>query len=332
MNHFTSNQRRAFGGAEAVTSATVLATDYPDLAVFVDSILYEGLSLLVAAPKIGKSWMALMLGDALAAGTPAFGVIPVVARPVLYLALEDGEARLKSRLGALGSSAGHADFWLITESPDDLVGTISEFFSAYEDRQPLVVIDTLGMVRGVSDGRDVYGRDYSQLSALRNLAKLTPGAGILVVHHTSKAAKVDYVDSVSGTNGIAGAADSVLVLTRKRNDDSAVLHVTSRNAPEGEYGLKFDQGRWLLDGADLIESARAADRRALQGGVGDTMMQVIEFVEAHPGVGVGDVADSLALERGTAATYLARAVKSGRLSRPKRGVYEPLIGGDDIVC
>ena len=50
-------------------------------------------------------------------------------------------------------------------------------------------------------------------------------------------------------NGIAGAADSILVLKRDREDANAVLHVTSRDAKEGSYGLTLDDtGNWLLAG------------------------------------------------------------------------------------
>ena len=50
------------------------------------------------APKLGKSWMALGLGIAVASGGRAFGSVPVEAGDALYLALEDSPRRLQSRL------------------------------------------------------------------------------------------------------------------------------------------------------------------------------------------------------------------------------------------
>ena len=47
----------------------------------------------------------------------------------------------------------------------------------------------------------------------------------------------DFLDAVSGTQGIVGAADTVLVLKRERHDDRATLQVTSRDAAEGGYSF-----------------------------------------------------------------------------------------------
>jgi hypothetical protein len=65
---------------------------------------------------------------------------------------------------------------------------------------------------------------------------------LLVNHHDRKAAADDFVDTVSGTHGLAGAADTVIVLTRSRNETSGLLKVTSRDVPEGEYALMLTDG------------------------------------------------------------------------------------------
>ena len=50
--------------------------------------------MLAGGPKVGKSWMALDIGLAVASGEPALGAVEVSAGPVLYLALEDGSSAL----------------------------------------------------------------------------------------------------------------------------------------------------------------------------------------------------------------------------------------------
>src|SRR5690625_3898471 len=57
----------------------------------------EGFGLLTGPPKIGKSWFALSVSLGSAAGGKVLGRIDVKARPVLYLALEDGDRRLQDR-------------------------------------------------------------------------------------------------------------------------------------------------------------------------------------------------------------------------------------------
>jgi hypothetical protein len=65
------------------------AQEFPALRYHLPGIVPEGSSLLVGPPKIGKSWLVLSLALAAAAGGQALGQ-PIDARPVFYLALEDG--------------------------------------------------------------------------------------------------------------------------------------------------------------------------------------------------------------------------------------------------
>src|SRR5687768_13596808 len=77
------------------TGAWLDAQTFPPLEYVVPGMIPEGLTLTVGAPKIGKSWMKLGMGLAVASGGYAFGHLRVDARPVLYLALEDGDRRMQ---------------------------------------------------------------------------------------------------------------------------------------------------------------------------------------------------------------------------------------------
>ena len=81
-------------------AAELLATEFP-LRWAVPDLLPEGLSLLVGAPDAGKSWLALDIALAVAAGGDALGALPVDAGRVLYLALEDGPRRVQDRIRLL---------------------------------------------------------------------------------------------------------------------------------------------------------------------------------------------------------------------------------------
>ena len=151
---------------------------------------------------------------------------------------------------------------------------------------------------------------------------------MIVVHHTRKQEASDFLDAVSGTNGIAGAADTILVLKRDREDNGAILHVTSRDAKEGSYSLQFeDNGRWSLNGDSLAAASVNAKVGELTQGVGDRMAEIITYVASHPdGVTPKDVARDLDLGDKEASTYLSRALNSGRVVRPTRGLYLPPVG------
>src|SRR5262245_14021956 len=67
----------------------------------VPGIIVEGLTLLAAKPKIGKSWMMLHAATAVARGGFTLGDIHCVEGDVLYCALEDNLRRLQSRMTKL---------------------------------------------------------------------------------------------------------------------------------------------------------------------------------------------------------------------------------------
>ncbi|MBV8539076.1 MAG: AAA family ATPase [Pseudonocardiales bacterium] len=77
------------------------AQRFHPLRYLVPGVIPEGSTLLVGPPKIGKSWFVLACALATACGGYALGVIPIEKRPVLYLALEDGDRRLQDRCRTL---------------------------------------------------------------------------------------------------------------------------------------------------------------------------------------------------------------------------------------
>lgn len=309
----------------AFTATSLLAQEFPPLEYVVPGVITEGLGLLVAPPKIGKSWLVLDVGIACSKGGKAFNAIQVDQRPVLYLALEDGPRRLQDRLHTIGMTVGNDNLTFMTDVPAGAPLTIGTFIERYADRKPLVILDTLGKARDVYTGNDAYQKDYKELSDYKRLVDRHPGSSLLIVHHTNKGAHGDFVASVSGTQGITGAADSVLTIERGRGEDEAVLNVTSRDAAEGSYAMTFDNGAWTLDGTGLLEAAKNAQTRKATTGLGDAMTEVIELVSNHPeGIRPKDVATLLNWEDSKARLYLTRAYDQNRLAKAGRGLYTPV--------
>ena len=81
-----------------------------------------------------------------------------------------------------------------------------------------IAIDVLGMVRPLNRGRNgqqsAYDRDYEAIAGLRELAADLDVA-IIVTHHTRKAEAEDLIDKVSGTFGLSGAADTIIVIEQR---------------------------------------------------------------------------------------------------------------------
>lgn len=305
---------------------------FPPLAYALPGVIPEGSVLLVGPPKIGKSYFVLTVGLAAAEGGKALG-IDVPKRPVLYLALEDGNRRLQDRCRRLtgGQPIPHKLNYLIRLEQGRVVDTIAAWLDRQGDTPPLVVLDTLGKVMPPAlPGESAYQRDYRVGTALKQIADDHPGMTLLVNHHDRKATADDFVDSVSGTHGLAGAADTILVLLRDRLETSGLLKVTGRDVPEGEYAVTFKDGYyWQLDGADLgaaakrAQTVRATTRATAN--LGDHTIDVILYAHKHPdGVRAGEVAEALNLDAKLVGVYLARAFRAGRLARPERGLYTPV--------
>ncbi|WP_142006299.1 AAA family ATPase [Rhodococcus qingshengii] len=308
-----------------VDGAWLDAQHFPPLQWSVQGIVPEGFGLIVAPPKAGKSWLVAGVGLACASGGLALGKISVSSRPVLYMALEDGHRRLQGRFRQIlgeGVPIPKAIHLIVKARPHEVVTMIAEFLDQHADVAPLVILDTLGKVKPPKKaGEDSYTADYAIGTKLKDLVDAVAGSSLLVVHHTRKAESSDFVDAVSGTQGIAGSADFILVLARKRKSDDAVLAVTGRDVTENEYALTMTDGRWSLDGMDLVDAAATVERRQQKSTLADRSVEIVRFVESHDKVAPAELAAHLGIDSKTAGTLLGRLAEAGHISKSGRGVY-----------
>lgn len=304
---------------------------FPDLHQYVPGVLVEGMSMLAGPPKIGKSWMVYNVALALASGGHALGCLPVEACDVLYLALEDGDRRVQGRARlAMESAPLPARFDYATKiAPGTANATIRAWLRRREDpRHAVVVVDTAAKVRppSLSATSNAYGEDYAFGTALKSIADDHPGMALLVVHHTRKAVSDDFVQSVSGTNGFPGAADTILILSRPRGESEAVLSMTSRDMPETEYRLQtLPEGGWKLSGGSLEASALAQANATATDSLGEVSAKIVRFINSKPnGVKTTDVAKAVGEDPNKVRTYLRRLLEAGRIDQPQRGYYTPV--------
>lgn len=104
----------------------------------------------------------------------------------------------------------------------------------------LIIIDTLKRVREVGGADYSYASDYDVVAKLKALADSCKVA-MLIVHHTRKQQAGDKFDTISGTNGLLGAADGAFVLSKeKRTSNNATLDVTGRDQPDQRIQLVKD--------------------------------------------------------------------------------------------
>lgn len=169
----------------------------------VPGVIPEGFGLLVGAPKLGKSWMALDIAISVAAGVPIMGV-KAERKPVLYMALEDSWRRLQQRSWELLGNMTPPENLELHIDPVDALKVAQEFAAA--NPGGLMIVDTIALVKPQQgSNKNAYEQDYRFTRALKDM---TPAKGTFIgVHHTRKQDANDYMDTISGSNGISGAAD-----------------------------------------------------------------------------------------------------------------------------
>jgi RecA-family ATPase len=285
--------------------------DFPPVSWVVRDILPEGVTLLAGKPKLGKSWLALQLGYSVASSTEVLGR-QVRSGDVLYAALEDNTRRLKGRLQKLapGDAPWPDGLKLATEWPKLDNGGLDAFeeWVTHTPAARLVIVDTLATVRPSNGSRESqYQSDYEALRGLHSLASDT-GIAILVVHHVRKMDADDPFDTVSGTTGLTGAADSTLVLTS--TSDGKVLYGRGRDMPEFERALRFDPEhcRWS-DLGPPSEVFSSDTRQAILAALRDGMTTP------------SDISNLSGVDYDLCAKTLQRMAAGGEVEKEGRGQY-----------
>ena len=311
-----ANGKASAGGwrDHVFTAADLQRKTFPPVSYCVPGLIPEGLTIIAGKPKIGKSWLALDICIAVAAARFCLGDRKPTQGNVLYAAMEDNPRRLQRRVDKIMSPFSTAwperltlvNSWrrLDKGGVDDIREWIEQ---AAEPR--LVVLDTLAGVKPIRTQQG-YTEDYESLAALNRLAN-EKGVSIIVLHHTRKMEAEDPVDTVSGTLGLAGCADSVLVLNR--SSQGTTLYVRGRDIEEAEHAVSFDKHscRWTILG-EAAEVHRSAERS-----------RILETLKGAPsGLSVNEIKAAADIRSREAADKLVqRMAAAGQIERLDRGKY-----------
>lgn len=209
-----------------------------------------GCGLLVSAPKVGKTRIAIEMALGLATGRKPLGISLQRQLAVGFFSLEDGEYLFSSRLDS-GMRDGRAKYhW------DGHISKVSSGEYVWEPPQPmslftnfaqidlsedvdkqrlyetitkydlkLVIIDTLSMAIGksdVSNSKDMY----SILKDIKTIAKAT-GCAIMFIHHTRKRVfeKGESIqEMVLGSTALHAWSDFIMNLVAP-SEDSELLRL-----------------------------------------------------------------------------------------------------------
>jgi len=187
----------------------------------------DGLGFIAAAPKHGKTWLALALAISVATGRPFLGQHAVEPCPVVYVALEGSPGGLRARIGAIARGMG------VNPDSDELRRALHLAYKprglnlsdpAWAQRLTtdveahqagLVIVDVLRRAATIRESGDGVG-DFAGL--LRNLEPLQDhGRSLVFCHHFRKDGKNDDEvatgQRMAGTGSLHGHYDAALYIT-----------------------------------------------------------------------------------------------------------------------
>ena len=206
----------------------------------------DGIAILTAAPKVGKTMLASQVAVAVQEGTSFLGYPAGPAVNVLYCDRESSNDELKHRFELLRHDAFDPQalhfcrdgFQLAKE--EDIEGLVS---LVNENSYKLVIVDTLATYMLGIDENDA-GSVSRPLHGLRRLQGET-GAAILVVAHASKSESSSRIAAKTrGSNAITAAASSLMVLSS--SGKKGKLGLEQRFAPSSSIELlRRPDGFWV---------------------------------------------------------------------------------------
>jgi hypothetical protein len=132
----------------------------------------------------------------------------------------------------------------------------------------------------------------------------------VLVHHLRKAESDDAYDTVSGTLGLTGAPDTVMIL--RREGESYTLRAKGRDLEEIEKAVQFDSDTCTWSVLGEAKDVRQSDQRSA----------VVEaLTDAGEPLGAGQIAAACGMATRNVRNMLSRMRRDGSVVKSARGKY-----------
>lgn len=209
----------------------------------IDSLLAPGLTILAGPRKGGKSWLVFDMALHIVCGEDFWGR-KTTKGDVLYMALEDDDKRIKRRLNTLlddDDAPEGLDFTYQINRKEKLAAGLDRYLSDHKDTK-VVIIDVLQKIRtGKKPAQSEYEHDYEELTGIKNIADKHQAAILVVTHVRKTKDNSDWVNNICGGVGVTGVADTIMGLFKQEKAENRSFMVTSRDLPEMNMAIKFEQ-------------------------------------------------------------------------------------------
>lgn len=308
--------------ADVLKNAAALQNQiFEPLHWIVPKYLLEGLFLLAGKPKIGKSWVALDVAVAVSSESGKCMEEECEHGDVLALMLEDTDRRIQRRLTKmLGAQKEEWPLKRLTYATswprlnEGGLDWIKEWISKV-DNPRLIIIDILERVLprlSNKEKRSQYSTDYDALAMLQELTKAHPGLCIVVLHHQRKADADDLIDTISGTLGLGGAVDAILILGTDKVSRDKYLYGRGRDLEEFNVTIKQDEhARWQVLGQRIEGEAVSPERAKI----------LATLTRVGKAMNIQEVADAIGGKYVNVKNLLTKLYAEGLIEKVATGLY-----------
>lgn len=239
---------------ESFTASELMEMDLPELKTVVEDILKIGVCVLSSKSKMGKSWLCLQMGIAVASGTEFLGK-KTTKCDVLYIDLENDKRLTKERLiKLLAGNKPPQNLFLINDTPTMEKGftkSVEAFIKEHTDIH-LVIIDIWAKIKYPKRRNETdYDADYRGISELKRFAEKYDLSIILVTHNRKMVDTTDEYSNIMGSTAMQGASDEYIVISKERRSDAeATISINGRTVEELKLKATFDKDicKWKLLG------------------------------------------------------------------------------------
>lgn len=181
----------------------------------VKNLIPVGVTILAAPPKAGKTFLGLQLCDSISSGKDFLGY-KTKKGSTLYLAFEDYKSSISKRLKTMNIEP-KSSFVIDVDSGSysyDLEERIIKEIIKNSDLR-IVIIDTFAKIRNNSEHD--YENEYKEIAKYHDLAYRYNIAIVLVTHLRKEINTNSPFESVYGSRGITAAADSNIIMYKKKH-------------------------------------------------------------------------------------------------------------------
>ena len=281
----------------------------------------QAVGIIGGEPKCGKSFLALDIAVAVAAGVPCLRRFEADQRgPVLMFAAEDAGHIVRSRLKGIARAAG-ADFDTLDIAVIDVPVLRLDHRSDRQRleetvqriRPRLVLLDPLVRLHGVDE--NAVADIAPILGFLRDLQRRFETA-VLLVHHSRKSGATRPGQALRGTSELHAWGDSNLYLRRRNNQIvMTVEHRAARGLNDIEIELADDgQGAALRLRRQVPVEAVPTPQTAEQ--------RIVEVLaEAENPLSQAQIRKRAAARNATVSATLQELIREGRVERASKACY-----------